>query len=193
MTRAESQEYQRRWYQANKVKKKVQARNWRKLNPERAKEISLNYRRRNPHVQLAWQSRNKDKCSDYCKAWRDKPENKAWLAEYAREYRKDRGRIAWLLRSRLSSALKRKGARKSISTLDLVGCSLQQLKVHLESQFREGMSWDNHGQHGWHIDHIIPCFGFNLNDSEEQKQCFHYTNLQPLWAHENHSKKNKIR
>jgi hypothetical protein len=48
------------------------------------------------------------------------------------------------------------------------------------------MSWNNHGQ--WHIDHVRPCSSFNLLNPEEQQQCFHYTNLQPLWAADNLSK-----
>ena len=53
------------------------------------------------------------------------------------------------------------------------------------------MSWKNHGLNGWHIDHIKPVSKYNLLDPEEQKKCFHYTNLQPLWAIENIRKSNK--
>ena len=53
------------------------------------------------------------------------------------------------------------------------------------------MNWSNHGSY-WEIDHIIPCDSFDLTDIEQQKQCFHYTNLQPLTVSENRSKKNKI-
>jgi hypothetical protein len=56
----------------------------------------------------------------------------------------------------------------------------------LEGKFKERMSWENHGD--WHIDHIKPCASFNLLDEEEKKKCFHYTNLQLLWASENLSK-----
>lgn len=75
---------------------------------------------------------------------------------------------------------------------DLVGCSLPELKQHLENQFKENMDWSNWGIKGWHIDHIKPCSSFNLLDESEQKKCFHYTNLQPLWWYENISKRNKI-
>ena len=67
----------------------------------------------------------------------------------------------------------------------LIGCSLEELKKHLESQFKPGMSWKNRGRNGWHIDHIKPCASFDLSKSEEQHKCFHYSNLQPLWAKEN--------
>jgi hypothetical protein len=64
-----------------------------------------------------------------------------------------------------------------------VGCTPEFLKQYLASQFQPGMSWDNHG--AWHIDHRKPCASFDLTDPAQQKACFHYTNLQPLWAEEN--------
>ena len=87
------------------------------------------------------------------------------------------------LRSRLGSALNRCNIEKGFSTKQLTGCELPFLKGYLEGKFTEGMSWENHGE--WHIDHIRPCCTFNLTDDQEQKQCFHYTNLQPLWAKDN--------
>lgn len=67
--------------------------------------------------------------------------------------------------------------------MELTGCSKDDLYSHLESKFTEGMNWDNYGK--WHIDHIKPCVSFDLTDTEEQKKCFHWTNLQPLWAIDN--------
>jgi len=72
---------------------------------------------------------------------------------------------------------------KTGKTLELTGCSKEELITHLQSKFTEGMTWDNYGE--WHIDHILPCVSFNLEDPEEQKKCFHWTNLQPLWAIDN--------
>ena len=74
--------------------------------------------------------------------------------------------------------------------MKLCGCSLEKLKQHLESQFTEGMTWDNKGD--WHVDHIKPCASFDLTNPEEQKKCFHYTNLQPLWALDNMKKGAKL-
>lgn len=71
---------------------------------------------------------------------------------------------------------------KSHKTKELLGCTIDELKQYLESKFTKGMTWENRGQFGWHIDHIKPCSSFNLLDPEEQKKCFHYSNLQPLWA-----------
>lgn len=90
------------------------------------------------------------------------------------------------LRSRTYQAIKQNS--KSRSTQDLLGCSIEHLKNHLESQFSEEMNWDNYGK--WHIDHIRPCASFDLSKRQEQLKCFHYTNLQPLWAKDNQFKSN---
>jgi hypothetical protein len=87
------------------------------------------------------------------------------------------------LRTRIRSVLK--GMNKSKTSMELLGCSGEELKIHLEKQFTKGMSWANYGYYGWHIDHIRPCSSFDLSDSTQQKECFHYSNLQPLWAKDN--------
>jgi hypothetical protein len=76
-------------------------------------------------------------------------------------------------------------AKKSESTIELTGCTIDELRVHLSSLFLPGMTWDNYGKYGWHIDHVKPCAAFDLTDPEQQKECFNYTNLQPLWAVDN--------
>ena len=76
-----------------------------------------------------------------------------------------------------------KNGTKTDKTMSLIGCSLEYFIAYLESKFQDGMTLDNYGQ--WHIDHIRPCSSFDLMDPEQQRQCFHYTNLQPLWAKDN--------
>jgi len=71
----------------------------------------------------------------------------------------------------------------------MLGCNVVELKEHLSRQFRPGMSWDNYGE--WHVDHIRPCISFDLSDPKQQLQCFHFSNLQPLWAKENMAKGGK--
>jgi hypothetical protein len=95
-------------------------------------------------------------------------------------------RAMMALHCRLYMAVKEKTGK----TMELTGCSKEDLVTHLESKFTEGMTWDNYGE--WHIDHILPCASFNLEDPEEQKKCFHWTNLQPLWALDNIRKGAKI-
>lgn len=94
------------------------------------------------------------------------------------------------LRSRLNKALK--GGYKIGSAIGDLGCTIEELKAHLESQFQEGMTWDNWSKDGWHIDHIKPLASFDLADEEDLKKACHYTNLQPLWAKDNLSKGNKV-
>ena len=95
------------------------------------------------------------------------------------------------MRSRLGSAIRNQNAKKMNSTFELTGCSITFLKGYLEAKFIDGMTWENHGE--WHIDHIKPCCSFNLLDEEEQKICFHYKNLQPLWGVDNLIKGGKIK
>lgn len=92
-------------------------------------------------------------------------------------------RMVESLRLRVRLAIK--GFSKAATTMKLVGCSPGALRAHLESKFRPGMNWENYGLRGWHIDHIRPCASFDMSDPEQQRQCFHYLNLQPLWAVEN--------
>ena len=92
------------------------------------------------------------------------------------------------MRSRLCNYLKMCGITKKNKTFDIVGCSPQFLKEHLETQFTDGMSWDDRSE--WHIDHIIPLSSAKTED-ELYKLC-HYENLQPLWAEDNLKKSNKI-
>lgn len=100
-------------------------------------------------------------------------------------------KITFLLRGRFHKILK--GKIKSGHTLDLLGCSVEELKTHLEMQFEPGMTWENQGgKNGWQIDHIIPCSYFDLTKEENQRICFNYRNLQPLWASENNAKKAKV-
>lgn len=101
-------------------------------------------------------------------------------------------RIKKNLRSRIRFALLSKNSNKLFATMNYLGCDVDFFKKYLESKFKDGMTWDNYGKYGWHIDHIIPCCKFDLTKEEEQKKCFHYTNQQPLWATENLKKGAKI-
>jgi len=98
-------------------------------------------------------------------------------------------RLSGVLRGRVHKAIKR--GDRSLSTMELIGCDIEHVIAHLESRFLAGMTWENYGYRGWHIDHIRPCASFNLADPEQQRACFHYSNLQPLWRYENQSKQAK--
>ncbi len=93
------------------------------------------------------------------------------------------------MRGRLNKVLDRKKQSKRFT--QELGCTFDELVVHLESQFfadpktGEMMSWDNHSMEGWHVDHIKPLHEFDLYDNEQFKEAAHYTNLQPLWWWQN--------
>jgi len=99
------------------------------------------------------------------------------------------------IRQSISSLLyyhtKNKGANrsKSKSKLDMLNFTMVELRNHLESQFTNGMSFDNYGK--WHIDHIIPCSWFDLSNETQFNQCWDLRNLKPMWGSENTSKCNR--
>jgi Prasinovirus endonuclease VII len=122
---------------------------------------------------------------------KNNPRYKAYQKTYQRWYSRNRRkrdlafRLKYYMRIRLRKAIK---GKKSDHTMSIVGCSPRELMIYLQSKFKPGMAWNNYGINGWHIDHVIPCRMFNLLDPEQQRRCFHYTNLQPLWGNENLTK-----
>lgn len=119
-----------------------------------------------------------------------------WLREYHGGKKRERvaageKTLARTVRHRISAALKRNG--KSEKSITLLGCSIPFLREYLESLFLPGMSWENYGYRGWHIDHIQPCASFDLSDIGERLRCFHYSNLRPLWARDNWARPKQIR
>jgi len=93
------------------------------------------------------------------------------------------------LRSGLNKLFRRKPSmNKNLSTLKLIGCSREELKIHLEKQFKPGMNWENYNYNGWHIDHIIPLSTAKSFEEIVEKKLMHYTNLQPLWRLDNQKK-----
>lgn len=97
-------------------------------------------------------------------------------------------RIVASLRSRLVIALK--GIPKAAASMRLLGCTADFFRAYVEARFKQGMSWQNYGLGvgRWHLDHIVPCAKFDLLKAEDQRACFHYSNLQPMWGHLNQRK-----
>jgi hypothetical protein len=93
-----------------------------------------------------------------------------------------------IYRGRLQKAIS--GWCRSKRTEEILGCSWEHLKQYIESKFQDGMTWENHGFHGWHVDHIIPLA--NANTLKELEKLAHYTNLQPLWAIDNFKKGDSV-
>lgn len=106
-----------------------------------------------------------------------------------REASRIQNRIADNIRTRVLRVVTR--GWKSAHTLQLVGCSAKSLRLHLQNRFMRGMNWNNYGSY-WHIDHIMPCASFDLTNPAEQRACFHYSNLRPLYKKKNRAKSDKI-
>lgn len=163
----------------DKIKSKTRPK--RILSPER-EELRRKKAKERYHSDLEW----KEKQLETNKIRRRvKPENRKRKKEDP-IIRK----IKHKLRNRLLKELKIKNLTRCASTMDLLGCSINFFKDYIASQFREGMSWENHGRgpDKWHLDHIRPCCSFDFSKEEDQRECFHYTNIQPLWETENLSK-----
>ena len=194
-----------------KQKKKEYFQKNKKIINEKKKE----YRRKNKELHLLqcknYREKNKERLKDYHKNYRkihgkkmylreqkNKKENLKRNREYYNTYFKTKRltdvnyKIAITLRRSINNALFNKKIIKSKKTLTILGCSLDFFKKHIESQFKNGMDWTNHGKFGWHIDHIKPISSFNLIIEKQQLECFNYKNMQPLWWHDNLSKGNKI-
>lgn len=131
----------------------------------------------------------RDKRGSYMSDYAKDPKNKE--RRHARRNRRQRWQRAhdpqFILREALSRRIRQKlltcGVEKSDPSSELLGCSLQNARVHLEKLFVDGMSWSNHGE--WHIDHIRPLKTFDLTLDSERKLAFNYMNIQPLWAMDN--------
>ena len=100
-------------------------------------------------------------------------------------------RLVRAVRARVHDCLRKHQIKKSQRTFEYVGCSPDTLRLSLECRFEPGMTWQNYGTE-WHVDHIIPLAAYNLTDPEQQREAFHYTNLQPMWAHENMAKGDEV-
>ena len=100
--------------------------------------------------------------------------------------------FAWKLRMRIRDAIKRQFTEKAKGAKELLGCSFDEFVKHFEDKFTEGMAWGEFMKGKIHIDHIRPCASFDLTKPEQQKKCFHFTNLQPLWAADNIRKGKKL-
>jgi hypothetical protein len=136
----------------------------------------------------AWHEANRDKVLSYLRDWQaaNADQFKASKNAYYRNRKQSDPAFAMLarLRRRINNLVS--GSDKSCTTAELIGCSHDAFARHIESLFTDGMTWEN--RRDWHIDHIIPCAAFDMNDPQQQRQCFHYSNMRPLWAYENQRK-----
>jgi hypothetical protein len=153
------------------------------------KEKKLEYHKK-------WYSENKEKWNEYIKEYREKNRDK--IRQLRRNYEKTRKandplyKLISNFRTAIYQVLKENRVDKNQSYFDVLQYTPEQLIVHLEKQFTEGITWENYGE--WHVDHKLPISSFNIQkmgDSEFMK-CWSLENLQPMWGEENIRKSNKI-
>jgi len=176
-----------------KQKKKIYQKQYRENNKNKIKEKNIEYRKN-----------NKEKIIKTQKEFRER--NKIKLKEYQREYMKKRLKLDILfkikqnIRSLISNSIKLKGLKKNSKTENILGCTFDEFKIHIESKFESWMNWNNQGNpvdgilefnKTWDIDHIIPIS--NAKTEEEVIKINHYTNFQPLCSKINRQiKQNKL-
>jgi len=134
-------------------------------------------------VLTTFENRDKKYCSGKCSKRRQ-----GRMTDQRRLLRDPTFKVMRRLSSRIRETLRRKHVLKTTTSIKYLGCTAGHLRTHLESQFAEGMSWDNYGVFGWHVDHIIPCAAFDLSREDHQMVCFNYRNLRPLWHRDNNEK-----
>ena len=192
-------EANRSWYRANNESVLARTKKYKEDNAEFYKQYYLQYGKDNKE-KIKQKSKqhyenNKEKITQKNKKW--KKENREKYREYIRKNQRERrlnpaNRVNAAVSVGIYHSLKKN--KKGRGWESLVGYKLADLMSHLESQFSPGMTWDNYGFWGWHIDHIRPISSFNIksNSCSEFKKCWALENLQPLWRRENISKGNRI-
>ena len=123
--------------------------------------------------------------TEHYKNWRTVNKDRLWKLRKQRIKNDPELKILCNLRSYVSTKIRRFDGIKCDKTVNLLGCSILDFRNHLQSKFQIGMTWENYGRKGWHIDHIKPCDSFNLKEESEQRKCFHFSNMQPMWAIDN--------
>lgn len=193
--------------QRNKEILAVKSKAYRDANAEklRLKTLAYNARPEVKEMRRAHAKANAEQIAKRDKAYREKHKEhirarhaahrrkiRPKINEYqTRRYSEDplfRLRVTY--RTRILDAMRRGGYTKRSKTSSLLGCNLETFKAHLESKFIPGMTWQNRGRYGWHVDHIIPLA--SAKTQEDIERLCHYTNTQPLWVQDNHSKGCKI-
>lgn len=185
----------KKYREENRESVKTAIKKWRDAHPNHSKERYARDRDRILARQKLYHQKHSKKKLDFAKAYRENPANRERISKqktawYLNKRRTDIGfRILCNLRRRLYDFVK--GKSKSARTIEIVGCSIDGLKLHIQKQWKPGMTWENYGK--WEIDHIIPCASFsNLELLDQQRQCFGFENLQPLWRHENNAKSDSM-
>ncbi len=200
-----SPEKQKKYWAEYKLKNedKIKEKNkrYRLKNNEQIKIKSKKYKEKNKELikikNKIYNQKNSEKISERARKYNQQDSVKERKNNYIKtRYKEDEFfRLHSLIRQRINSALKRNDVKKDLKSIELVGCTIDQLKSHLESKFTKDMNWENREE--WQIDHIVPVkyfmVNYDINDSDVQRVCFSYLNLQPLWKIHNQKKGDRIK
>ena len=183
------------WVIEYRTKNNLIKANWKKKQPQKKYKPKTANSGSFKKGMIPFNKHSPEQQKESIKKWRENTkkwhqENKERVNESARLRKQNNlsNKLKANLRKRLSTLLRMSIVRKTEQTLDLLGLSMPEFMTYLESKFTEGMSFENYGK--WHLDHIIPCYHFDLTKIQDRKKCFHYSNIQPMWAIDN-LKKNK--
>jgi hypothetical protein len=202
----------KRYNKLYREKRALSLKQWRDANKEHVREYLLQWNAKNPDHALRYRAKQlanpeylkkqalrqtlkqeKEEKRFFEKALREALkislrlhiEERKKLSAWKRQTQFNPGlKISSSLRSRIRKQLKGLGSKKTDRTMEIIGCTIEELKQHLQSQFKGSMNWRNYGP-VWHVDHIVPCSYFDLTKPEEIRRCYHFTNLRPLWAKAN--------
>lgn len=181
--------------------KKTYDKQYKTNNVELIQEYISNNKEKISSIAKKYYIKNKQKINEYHKEHYEKynyqkqyaVKNRLKINEYNKiKYNTDlQAKLKSNISNRIRAALKSINIKKDNKTINLLGCNIEFYKQYLEQQFKPDMTWENHGIL-WEIDHIKPCAAFDLTDSKQQYECFHYLNTQPLYYSDNRSKRDKF-
>jgi hypothetical protein len=182
----------RRILKENGVEIGSYGRKWTGGLKEARKRYEKKHKEKRDEYKKEWFQKNKEYRKQYHKEWREK--NKEEYRKYRSNYEKTKKdsdpayKLACYTRTAIYTCLKERNIDKYKNTFDLLPYTLEELIGHLESKFKEGMTWENYGQ--WHVDHIKPMISFDIKEPTDKyfQECWSLNNLQPLWGHDNLSK-----
>jgi hypothetical protein len=198
-TPEEIKAYKRQWYLANKERTKEHAASlkkaYREANSDKIKAQSKEYHARTKDKAKAYYEANKEKIKERIKNYRK--ENLELLKKREKEAQIKKRQDPFYklkdgIRNRIRASMKSKGYSKKSKSFEILGCTYEEFKIHIESQFLPWMSWINHGNpkdgilepnKNWDLDHIIPIS--TAKTEEDVLRLNHYTNYQPLCSYTN--------
>jgi hypothetical protein len=160
----------------NRQKLRDYNKKYKSLNKEKVSEYNKKWMKERYHIYKEWVSNNKEKVNEIKRRHEIKKSNN------------DIYRLTRIIRNSIRSSLKSLNFKKKTKTIDIIGCSMEEFMIYIQSTFSDGMTFENYGQ--WHLDHIIPIS--QAKTYEDAIKLNHYTNFQALWAIDNLRKYNKI-